>query len=90
MVLFAFNLGKQFGATFVSFDELLHQSDYVFVSCPLNNETRNMFDKVAFGKMKNTSIFINVSRGGMLKANIQENINTNWPIFIHNRCSRSR
>lgn len=56
-------LAKHFDASFVSFDDLLRESDFVFVSCPLNDETRNMFDKDAFAKMKKTSIFINVSRG---------------------------
>lgn len=56
--------GKQLGATFVSFDDLLNRSDFVFVACPLNNETKNLFDKTAFGKMKRNAVFINVSRGG--------------------------
>ncbi|XP_055309749.1 glyoxylate reductase/hydroxypyruvate reductase-like isoform X2 [Sitodiplosis mosellana] len=58
--------GKQLGATFVSFDDLLTRSDFVFVVCPLTNETRNLFDKTAFAKMKSTSVFINVSRGGVV------------------------
>ncbi|XP_055309700.1 glyoxylate reductase/hydroxypyruvate reductase-like [Sitodiplosis mosellana] len=58
--------GKQLGATFVSFDDLLTRSDFVIVVCPLNNETRNLFNKAAFAKMKSTSVFINVSRGGVV------------------------
>lgn len=50
----------------VSFDTLLRQSDFVFVACPLNNETRNMFDKNAFSKMKSNSVFVNVARGGIV------------------------
>lgn len=52
-------------AEFVSFDDLLVRSDFVFVACPLNDETRNMFDTAAFAKMKSTSVFVNVARGGM-------------------------
>lgn len=62
---FFFGIGKQLGATFVSLDDLLSQSDFVIVACPLNNETKNLFDKNAFAKMKSTSVFINVSRGGL-------------------------
>lgn len=54
-------------AQFVSMDELLERSDFVFVSCPLNNETRHMFDRNAFAKMKPTSVFVNVSRGDIVK-----------------------
>lgn len=57
-------VGKELGATFVSFDELLHQSDFVFVCCPLSAETKHLFDKNAFGKMKRSSVFINIARGG--------------------------
>lgn len=54
------------GATFVSLDELLNRSDFVIVSCPLTNETRNLFDKRAFAKMKATSVFVNIARGGIV------------------------
>lgn len=52
------------GAKFVSFDELLKDSDFVVVCCPLNSETKEMFNDAAFRKMKPTSIFVNVARGG--------------------------
>ncbi|KAG4080725.1 hypothetical protein HA402_013255 [Bradysia odoriphaga] len=55
------------GAKFVKFDELLEKSDFVIVCCPLNNETKEMFNAEAFGKMKPTSIFINVARGGIVQ-----------------------
>ena len=47
----------------VSFDELLAQSDIVSVHAPLDENTKGLFDKVAFEKMKESSIFINVGRG---------------------------
>lgn len=47
----------------VSFDELLAQSDIISVHCSLNNETKGIFDKLAFKKMKRTAIFINTARG---------------------------
>ncbi len=44
-------------------DDLLAQSDVVFVSAPLTAESRHMFDAKAFAAMKPDSILINVSRG---------------------------
>lgn len=59
---------KEFGAEFVSFDELLRQSDYVIIVCPLNEETKGMFNEEAFNKMKPNAILVNVARGGELVA----------------------
>lgn len=57
--------GREHGAEFVSLDDLLRQSDFVVVTCPLTEETRNMFNKSAFEKMKRSSVFVNVARGGI-------------------------
>lgn len=51
------------GATYVTFDELLAQSDFVILCCPLTDETRGLIDANAFAKMKPTAILINISRG---------------------------
>lgn len=51
----------------VSLEELLERSDYISVHCPLTEETRHMFDRDAFSKMKPTAIFINTARGGVVK-----------------------
>ena len=56
---------KFLDATLVSFEELLKQSDVLSVHCALTDETRGIFDKVAFDKMKPHSIFINTARGGI-------------------------
>ncbi|KAJ3201968.1 hypothetical protein HDU67_000942 [Dinochytrium kinnereticum] len=53
-------------AQHVAFDELLRNSDIVIVTCKLTPETRHMFAKSAFGKMKPNSIFINTARGGIV------------------------
>lgn len=58
--------GTKIGAEFVTFDQLLKESDYVIVSAPLTNETRNMFNDDAFSKMKKTAVFVNVGRGGIV------------------------
>lgn len=50
-------------AQYVSFEELLDQSDIVSVNAPLNDETRSIFDYTAFKRMKVGSYFINTGRG---------------------------
>ena len=47
----------------VSWEELLATSDIVSVHAPLDENTKGLFDKAAFEKMKSTAIFINVGRG---------------------------
>jgi glyoxylate reductase len=54
---------RMFGAKYCSFEELLGRSDFVVCLTPLTAETRHLFDKEAFQKMKKSAIFINVSRG---------------------------
>jgi len=56
---------KNLNAKWVSFDELLQQSDVLSVHSVLSNETKGIFNKSAFSKMKKNSIFINTSRGGV-------------------------
>ena len=56
---------KLLNAKRVSFDELLQQSDVLSVHSVLSNETKNIFNKAAFTKMKASSIFINTARGGV-------------------------
>lgn len=63
--LFVFS-AQALGAEYVSLDELLRRSDFVVVACPLTAETRGMFNRAAFAKMKSNCVFVNVARGGML------------------------
>lgn len=57
---------KEVGARFVTFDELLGQSDYVSVHVPLLPATRHLFNDEVFGKMKRTAYLINTARGPVL------------------------
>ncbi|KAF8793837.1 Glyoxylate reductase/hydroxypyruvate like protein [Argiope bruennichi] len=57
---------ENLNAKFVSFDELLKQSDFVIVCASLNSNTRGIFNLESFKKMKRNAIFINVSRGGLV------------------------
>jgi glyoxylate reductase len=56
---------EKLGARKVSFDELLAQSDVISVHANLTDETRDLFNKEAFAKMKPNAIFINTARGAM-------------------------
>lgn len=51
------------GARFVSFDELLAASHVVSLHCPLNAESRGLFDAVAFRRMRPGAVLINTARG---------------------------
>jgi phosphoglycerate dehydrogenase-like enzyme len=51
------------------FSRLLAISDVVSVHIPLNDSTRGMFGEKEFRTMRPSSIFINVSRGGLVDEN---------------------
>lgn len=53
----------QLGAVYTSFTDLVETADYVVCLTPLTNETRNLFTREIFQKMKKTAIFINAGRG---------------------------
>jgi len=55
------------GAQYRAFDELLRQSDFLVMTAPLTSETRGMFGAREFALMKDTAIFVNVARGGVVK-----------------------
>ena len=54
------------GADFVGFEDLLKVSDFIIVTCSYTPDLSKKFNKEAFKLMKNTSIFINTSRGGIV------------------------
>jgi glyoxylate reductase len=49
----------------VTMDRLLESSDVISVHCTLSDETKGLFDRHAFKKMKSTAIFVNTSRGAV-------------------------
>ncbi|MFV0605913.1 MAG: 2-hydroxyacid dehydrogenase [Niabella sp.] len=59
------NAEEELGAKYVSFDELLAQSDVISMHANLTPETTGIFNKEAFAKMKPTAIFVNTGRGTM-------------------------
>jgi glyoxylate reductase len=54
---------KDFGLTYVPFDELLARSDFVSLHPPLNAETYHMISDREFALMKPTAFLINTARG---------------------------
>ncbi len=56
---------QELDARYVSFDELLRDSDVISVHVNLTPETRGVFSKAAFAKMRSTAIFINTGRGAV-------------------------
>ncbi len=54
---------EKYGCVPKSCDEVLEGADYISIHCPLTQETRHMFNKEAFRKMKPTACLINVARG---------------------------
>lgn len=52
---------------YVSLDELLEKSDLVSLHCPLTEETYHLINRDTIRKMKDGVIFVNTSRGGLVK-----------------------
>lgn len=60
---------RRLGVTPVSFDELLGQSDYLSLHCPLTGETRHLFNEGTLRRMKKTSVLLNTARGAIVDTN---------------------
>ncbi len=54
------------GGRRVTFDEILHESDFLSVHVPLTPDTRHLFGEAEFRKMKPTAFFINMARGAVV------------------------
>lgn len=57
---------RELGASFAPLDELLAQSDFVSIHCPVTPATKGMCDDAFFNKMKFGSYLINTARGEMV------------------------
>ena len=57
---------KEFGAIYVSMDELLEQSDIVSLHVPLLPSTKHLITRREIKKMKPAAILINTSRGPII------------------------
>ena len=54
------------GIRYVSLDELLENSDYITLHCPLNEQTKYMINKEAISKMKPSAVIVNTGRGPLI------------------------
>jgi glyoxylate reductase len=54
------------GLTYVAFEELLRESDFVSLHQPLNRETRHQVGARELGLMKKTAFLINTARGAIV------------------------
>ena len=54
------------GIHYVSLDELLENSDYITLHCPLNDQTKHIINKEAIGKMKPSAVIVNTGRGPLI------------------------
>ena len=55
------------GAKPVPLDELLAQSDFISLHCPLNDQTRNLIGTRELSLMKPTAYLLNTARGGIVE-----------------------
>ncbi len=57
---------KQLGVNLVDLDELLRDSDFVSVHCPLTDETRGLIGRRELSVMKPSAYLLNTARGGIV------------------------
>jgi lactate dehydrogenase-like 2-hydroxyacid dehydrogenase len=60
------DIEAELGARYVSFEELLQESDVVSLHIPYTGENHHMMDAGQFKLMKNTAYFINAARGKLM------------------------
>lgn len=60
------SLEERLSASFVSLEELLKQSDFVSIHCPLNEKTKNLIAADQFKIMKPGAVLINTARGAIV------------------------
>lgn len=60
---------QKYDARYVSFEELLKQSDYISLHAPSTEETVHMIGRKELKMMKPTAVFINTARGNMVDEN---------------------
>jgi D-lactate dehydrogenase len=60
-------LPKVLDYEYVSFDDLLAQSDIITLHAPYNEKTRHMIDAESINKMKDGVVIINTSRGALIR-----------------------
>jgi glyoxylate reductase len=59
----------EFNAEYRTLDELLAESDFVALNCPLTTETTNLISTPQFEQMRPSAVLINMSRGAVVDTN---------------------
>ena len=54
------------GATKAEIDQIIAESDFISIHCPLTPDTKGMFDYAAFKAMKDNAYIINTARGPVI------------------------
>ena len=54
------------GIRYVSLDELLENSDYITLHCPLNEQTKYLINKETIAKMTPNAVIVNTGRGPLI------------------------
>jgi gluconate 2-dehydrogenase len=62
----ALELERKCNAAYVSFDELLAQSDFIVLQVPYSPQTHHLIGAAQLAKMKPSAILINSTRGGVV------------------------
>lgn len=59
-------VAQEHGAEMVDFDTLVRESDVLSIHAPLTAETKHIFNRDVFHKMKNDALLVNIARGGLV------------------------
>lgn len=57
----------QKGVDYVTLEELFINSDIISLHCPLTDDTKHLFNRTVFSKIKKGAMLINTSRGPLIK-----------------------
>ena len=75
---------EEYGATYVSFNELLRMSDVISVHTPLSPQTRHLISDNEFAKMRKGVFIVNTSRGAgpSVPCSDPDTLNLTYPAFV--------
>lgn len=59
-------LTKKYGVKYCDLEELLSESDFISIHCPLTVETSNMIGEKQLEMMKSSAVIVNTARGGII------------------------
>jgi glyoxylate reductase len=60
-------LENELGVEYRTLEELIPEADFISLHCPLTEETRHLFGREQFARMKPNAILINTSRGAVVE-----------------------